>query len=252
MKYDWHPMDLDHTRLMSEALRAAPRDIVFTISNTGFVKDAPGYVQYTHFWRTGGDNLDVWRKVDHVFDTADEWAAFAEPGHWNDPDMLLVGTLAWGNEKAARPTRLTPNEQYAHISFLCLGANPLLLSCDMEKLDAFTLNLLTNDEVLEVNQDPLGKAARRIAKDGDREVSAKPMEDGSWAVGLFNRGRVPATVTLRWSDVKLDGERRVRDLWRQQDVGTFDKTFAAEVPRHGVRLIRLFPTVGKPGRANFH
>jgi alpha-galactosidase len=241
MKYDWHPMDLEHTRLMSEALRTAPRDIVFTISNTGFVKDAPGYVKYTHFWRTGGDNLDVWRKVDPVFDTADEWAPFARPGHWNDPDMLLVGTLAWGNEKAARPTRLTPNEQYAHISFWCLSANPLLLSCDLEKLDAFTLNLLTNDEVLEVNQDPIGKAARRIAKDGDREVWAKPLEDGSWAAGLFNRGRVPATVTIRWSDLKLQGQRRVRDLWRQTDVGTFDETFSAEVPRHGVRLLRLFP-----------
>ena len=239
MKYDWHPMDIEHTEIMSAALKAAPRDFLFTISNTGLVKDASEYAKLTNYWRTGGDNLDVWSKVDHVIDTADQWAPFAGPGHWNDPDMLLVGTLAWGNEKLSRPTRLTPNEQYAHVSFWSLSANPLLLSCDLEKLDAFTLNLLTNDEVIDVNQDPLGAAARRTSKDGDGEVWAKPLEDGSLAVGLFNRGRTAATVTARWTDLKLQGKQRACDLWRQKDLGEFEGAFSAEVPRHGVLLLRL-------------
>jgi alpha-galactosidase len=95
--------------------------------------------------------------------------------------------------------------------------------------------------VLEVNQDPLGKQARRVTQEGSLEVWAKPMEDGSIAAGLFNRDEMPKTVTAKWSDLGLDGKRRVRDLWRQKDLGTFDGQFQTEVPRHGVVLIRLFP-----------
>ena len=108
-------------------------------------------------------------------------------------------------------------------------------------MDAFTLNLLTNDEVLEVNQDPLGKQARRVAQDGSLEVLAKTMEDGSVAAGLFNRDETSKTVTAKWSDLGLSGKARVRDLWRQKDLGTFDGRFETEVPRHGVMLVRLFP-----------
>ncbi len=112
----------------------------------------------------------------------------------------------------------------------------------MTQLDDFTLNLLTNDEVLEVNQDPLGKQARRVAQEGPLEIWAKPMEDGSVAAGLFNREETPQTVAAKWADLKLSGTMRVRDLWRQKDLATFDSRFETEVPRHGVVLIRLFPT----------
>jgi alpha-galactosidase len=111
----------------------------------------------------------------------------------------------------------------------------------MTQLDAFTLNLLTNDEVLEINQDPLGKQARRVAQGDSLEVWAKPMEDGSVAIGLFNRDETAKTVTAKWADLKLSGKMRVRDLWRQKDLGTFDSQFGAEIPRHGVVLVRLFP-----------
>ena len=242
MKYDWHPMDIKHTRIMSEALKAASRDFVFTISNTGFVKDAPEYVKLTNFWRIGGDNLDIWPKIDQVFDIAEIWAPFAGPGHWNDPDMLLLGVLAWGNEKQSRLARLSANEEYSHMSFWSLGAYPLLLSCDLEKLDPFTLGLLTNDEVLEVNQDSLGKAARRLLKENFLEIWVKEMADGSKVVGIFNRGRIPLTRSIRWQELQLNGQQKVRDLWRQQDMGIFASDFAAEIPRHGVQLIRLWPT----------
>ena len=112
----------------------------------------------------------------------------------------------------------------------------------MTKLDEFTLSLLTNDEVIEVDQDPLGRQASRVAQEGDSQVWAKDMEDGSKAVGLFNTGEIETTVSVRWSDLGIKDKRRVRDLWRQKDVGMFEDRFEAKVPRHSVVLIRIFPT----------
>jgi alpha-galactosidase len=163
---------------------------------------------------------------------------YAKPGCWNDPDMLIVGMVGWGN---LHPTRLTPNEQYTHISLWALLASPLLIGCDMAQLDAFTLNLLTNDEVLEVNQDPLGKQACRVAKNGGHEVWAKDMEDGRKAVGLFNRGYGQASIVVKWSDRGISGKWIVRDLWRQKDLGAFEDNFSTPVSRHGVSLISLRP-----------
>jgi len=153
--------------------------------------------------------------------------------------MLVVGLVGWG--PSLRESRLTPNEQYTHISLWCLLSSPLLIGCDLTQLDEFTLNLLTNEEVLEVNQDPLGRQAARVAKDGYHEVWAKKMEDGSTAVGLFNRDETPQTVTTQWTDLGVSGKVRVRDLWRQQNLGTFENSFNTEVPRHGVVLVRMFP-----------
>ena len=154
--------------------------------------------------------------------------------------MLVVGQVGWG--PALHPTRLTPNEQYTHISLWCLLAAPLLLGCDLARLDEFTLNLLTNDEVLEVNQDPLGRQAGRASADGPAEVWAKEMADGSRAVGLFNRDdREPRTVTARLADLGIRGKCRVRDLWRQKDLGVFEGKFEAAVLVHGVVLVRIFP-----------
>ena len=163
---------------------------------------------------------------------------FAGPGHFNDPDMLVVGKVGWG--PSLHPTRLSPNEQYTHISLWCLLASPLLIGCDMTQLDDFTLSLLSNDEVLEVDQDPLGRQAARIAKNGNLEVWAKDMEDGSKAVGLFNCGRTEAVVTANWADLGLKGSQKVRDLWRQKDLGQFNDAFVASVPRHGVVLVRMW------------
>ena len=117
----------------------------------------------------------------------------------------------------------------------------LFRSCDMTRLDDFTLNLLTNDEVIEVNQDPLGRQAGRITQEGTREVWAKPMEDGSMAVGLFNRSQREQTVTVTWSDLGITGQQSVRDLWRQKDLGKFTGQFQAQVGRHGVVLVKIAP-----------
>jgi alpha-galactosidase len=139
------------------------------------------------------------------------------------------------------PTPLTPNEQYTHVSLWCLVAAPLIFSGDLTRMDEFTLSLLTNDEVIEVDQDVLGKPGKRVSKRGDLEVWMKDMEDGSKAVGLFNRGEGQPQVIAEWTDLGIHGKQKVRDLWRQRDVGQFDGRFGAAVPRHGVVLVRMSP-----------
>jgi alpha-galactosidase len=229
-----HPYEI-----MGKFLRAQNRDIVFSLCQYGMdnVWEWGAKVD-GNCWRTTGDITDTWRSMSTIGFNQDKAAPFAKPGNWNDPDMLIVGHVGWGRP---HPTRLTPDEQYTHISLWCLLSAPLLIGCDMEKFDDFTLNLLTNDEVLDIDQDPLGKQAVRVGGAGDLDVYAKPLEDGSLAVGLFNRGRIAATVTAKWSDLGIKGKQVVRDLWRQKDAGTFDEKFEAPVAAHGVVLIRLIP-----------
>ena len=124
---------------------------------------------------------------------------------------------------------------------MVLLSSPLLIGCDMTQLDDFTLNLLTNDEVLEVNQDPLGRMASCIATRGETKVYAKEMSNGSLAVGLFNLGDETVSVSTIWAELKLTGPQFVRDLWRQEDLGIKADGFSAVVPRHGCMLIRVSP-----------
>ena len=268
LKYDWcsynagleskrgQAVDLSHIRnwggvtpkaneqlmhpyaVMRSALDTVPRDIVYSLCQYGMGDvwewgDKVG----GNSWRTTGDITDNWGSLSHIGFNQAGHETFAKPGNWNDPDMLIVGMVGWG--PALHPTRLTPNEQYTHISLWCLLCSPLLIGCDMTQLDDFTLGLLTNDEVLEVNQDPLGRQAGRVAKSGNLEIWAKDMENGSKAVGLFNRGELETSVTVKWADLGLAGKQTVRDLWRQKDLGGFEGEFSAPVPRHGVVLVRL-------------
>lgn len=154
-----------------------------------------------------------------------------------DPDMMVVGVVGWG--KDYHPSNLTPDEQYTHMSAWCLMSVPLLLGCDLTKLDDFTLSLLTNDEVIAVNQDALGKQATVISRQGEAGVMAKDLEDGSKAVGLFNPGEGSKQVVLNWNDLKIKGKYIVRDLWRQKDLGIFEGEFKADVNQHGVVMVSL-------------
>ena len=223
---------------MYDALRASGRDMVLSLSNNGSNTLFAGIGEvsrYANSWRTGGDITDNWSSIrGHAFG-GDKWAPSCRPGHWNDPDMLEVGANGGG-----KPKRLTADEQYTHVSMWCLVSAPLLLGCDLEHLDKFTVGLLSNDEVLAIDQDALGKQAVRIASEHDHDVYAKTLEDGSWAVGLFNRGETEADVTVRWADLKLYGKQTVRDLWRQKTLGDFETGFHASVPAHGVVLVRVF------------
>src|SRR5205823_806195 len=158
---------------------------------------AARWARLANCWRTTGDIWDHWADspahwqygVSEIAFTQDRWAPFAGPGHWNDPDMLVVGHVGWGPK--LHPTNLTPDEQYTHITLWSLVAAPLLIGCDLTQVDDFTLSLLSNDEVLAVNQDALGKQARKVGGDAKSgtEVWARPLADGTMAVGLFNRGR---------------------------------------------------------------
>jgi alpha-galactosidase len=239
LKYDWHPIDPPNTAAMTTALRMCGRDIVYSLSNSARLQDAPALSKLANCWRTTGDIRDTWNSMAGIGFAQDKWYPYASPGHWNDPDMLVVGLVGWGPR--LHPSRLSADEQYTHISLWCLLSSPLLIGCDMAKMDDFTLSLLTNDEVLEVNQDPKGDQAKRVAQEGDTEVWAKTMEDGSRAVGIFNRSIDPAKGTVNWKDLGLTGKQRVRDLWRQKDLTEADGSYAAEVPPHGVVLLRLFP-----------
>ena len=227
-------------RVMRAALDKQQRDILFSFCQYG---DADvwnwGEEVGGNSWRTTGDITDNWRSMSGIGFNQNGHEKFSGPGHFNDPDMLVVGKVGWG--PSLHPTHLTRNEQYTHISLWCLLASPLLIGCDMTQLDDFTLSLLTNDEVLEVNQDPLGHGAARVSLSGNLEVWAKDMEDGSKAVGLFNRGYAETTVTAKWADLGITGKQKVRDLWRQKNIGAFSKEFTAKVPRHGVVLVRIIP-----------
>ena len=250
LKYDWCSYEnvqdkslpererlMKPYQVMNAALRKLDRDIVFSLCQYGMGKvwewgaDVGG-----NCWRTTGDINDSWSSMSHIGFGQNGHEKYAGPGHWNDPDMLVVGKVGWGH---LHPTRLTPNEQYTHVSLWCLLSAPLLIGADMSQLDPFTFNLLANDEVLAVDQDPLGRQAARVSKDGEAEVWAKEMADGSKAVGLFNRSEGAREVSVKWQDLGLSGGRRVRDLWRQKDLGKSKDSFTATVPRHGVCLVRI-------------
>jgi alpha-galactosidase len=242
LKYDWNPIELPETKKMYDALRASGRDIVFSLSNSTPFASIAELSKVANAWRTGGDIRDNWKSLKSRLLTQDKWAPYESPGHWNDPDMMIVGYVGWGKED--RPTMLTPDEQYSHMSAWCLQSAPLLLGCDLTKLDAFTLSLLTNDEVIEVNQDPLGKQATIVSKVDSCGVLAKEMEDGSKAVGLFNiTDGISRKLSVKWSDLGIKGKYIVRDLWRQKDLGAFDDEFSAEVKPHGVVMIQLRPAI---------
>lgn len=138
-------------------------------------------------------------------------------------------------------TRLTADEQYTHISLWALLSAPLLIGCDMAQLDDFTISLLTNNEVIEVNQDPLGKQGTVVAEKASVVIYAKPMEDGSMAIGLFNRSERYEKATVTWKQLGIRGEQKIRDLWRQQDIATSNKDFTTDIAPHGVRLIKIYP-----------
>jgi len=253
LKYDWR-IDVNSTQRMSEALKKSGRDIVFSISNNAPIEKAADWARLTNAWRTGPDIRDSWPSLYPLAFTIDNWAEFAGPGHWNDPDMMILGNVSMG-PSTLHPTKLTPDEQYSHVSIFSLLAAPLLIGCPIEQLDDFTLNLLTNDEVIAVNQDPLGKPARLVADENGIQVWVKPLEDGSFAVGLFytdDFGKKPQSY-FRWGDetakplmfdfakAGLPGKWKLRDVWRQSDLGEFDGSYPTEIRHHGVILIRLFP-----------
>ena len=246
LKYDWRPNDEEATRRMAEALDAGGRDIVYSLSNSAPLALGPQLANEVNAYRTTGDIRDAWTTglgdpmdlvgVLDIWNFHERWAQFTRPGHFPDADMLVVGKVGWGG--TPHPTKLTPDEQYTHISLWSLWSAPLLIGCPVEEMDAFTLGLLTNPEVLAVNQDPLCVMGR-TSGDGSARVVTKSLKDGALAVGLFNIDNKPQEVSADWETLGVSGKKRARDLWRQKDIGEFDGRFAAMVPAHGVVLVRI-------------
>ena len=232
---------------MGDTLKTLDRDVVLNLCQYGMGEVWKwGAEVGGHCWRTTGDlGLHQGGRLPgfyHIgFANMRHWEC-ARPGAWNDPDYVLIGWVGPARGmKEGRPTALTGNEQYSYMSMWCLMAAPLIFSGDMARLDEFTLNVLCNPEVIGVDQDALGKQARIVRHTDDDLVLAKPLEDGSLAVGLFNLREAEDEVSVTWKDLNVKGRRMVRDLWRHKDLGRLTDRYTVSVPRHGVSLIRLQP-----------
>lgn len=249
LKYDWDPLDLEHARVAYEALRASGRDIILSLSNSADLALAEKWGTVANCWRTTGDIGDQWQYLrgDHedwrwgvseIGFSQDRWAPASGPGYWNDADMLVLGYVGWGESQHA--TALTQEEQRSHFSLWCMLNSPLLLGCDLERLDDFTLSLLTNDEVIALNQDALGKQAVRVATDGAIDIYLKPLESGAYALGLFNRSETSQAFHFnKLNKIGLVGEFSVRDLWLRQNLNNCNGALEGVVPGHGVMLLQL-------------
>ncbi len=250
LKYDWcsynviasNPPSLAQMKqpyvLMGDLLKQQRRDFVFNLCQYGMGDVWQwGAEVGGHSWRTSGD---LGNELNNIFGVAlknCEHRDWQKPGAWNDPDYVQIGFI--GSSKGPVPCPLTPTEQYSFMSLWCLMASPLFYSGDMTQLDEFTLNVLCNPEVIEVDQDPLGECARVIRLDDDRFIMVKQLADGSVAVGLANQGETEAEVTAEWGSLDLAGKHQVRDLWRQADLGEFENHLSKTIPRHGVFLVRI-------------
>jgi alpha-galactosidase len=259
LKHDWCSYtqvaggkDLEHLKRpyqkMGDILKALPRDIVYNLCQYGMGDVWTwGAEVGGNCWRTTGDlGLERGDLLPGFYQIGLSNARHYEnagPGRWNDPDYILIGYVgnARSQTEPGQPTKLTPNEQYSYMSMWCLMAAPLFFSGDMRLLDDFTLNVLCNAEAIEVNQDPLGRPAKPLVQNDETLIMAKPMEDGSLAVGLFNLAEFPREISADWSLLGIGGPQRVRDLWRQRDLGEFEARFATNIPRHGVAMVRLWP-----------
>ena len=241
--------------VMRDALNKVNRDVVFCVGygapNVWNWGKAAGGNQ----WRTTRDITDEWNVVTAIGCFQDVCASATAPGCYNDPDMLVIGKLGKGWGAKMHDSYLTPDEQYSHISLWSLLSAPMLIGCDMGDMDGFTLNLLTNSEVISIDQDPLASPAHKILTE-QGQIWYKKLYDGSFAVGFFNMNpyfvlwnqedalkiqEKQYSFTLALDALGIKGKVMIRDLWRQKDLGIFVSSFHTSVPYHGVTLIKIIP-----------
>jgi alpha-galactosidase len=251
LKYDWcNTLPGQDARSsyanIRQALDASGRPIVLSICEWGshqpwlWAKEAGG-----NLWRTTGDIQDRWAGKKEwspgnccsngMLDIVDEnepLYSYAGPGHWNDPDMLEVGNGG-----------MTTTEYRSHFSLWALMAAPLIAGNDLRSMTPEIHDILTNKEVIAIDQDPLGRQGRRVWKDGDFEIWSKQLQDGSRAVILLNRGASSHEITATWEQIGYPGHlsAAVRDLWAHKDFGKFTGKFSAPVESHGVVMLTIRP-----------
>jgi alpha-galactosidase len=244
LKYDWCNTSTQDAQaayaLIRNALNSTGRPIVLSICEWGTAKPwLWGKAVGGNLWRTTGDIRDQWESKDQhhlgmldILDLQDGLDSFAGPGHWNDPDMLEVGNGGMTNE-----------EYRAHFSLWSILAAPLIAGSDSRDMKPEIHDILTNKEVIAVNQDALGIEGRRVIKNGDLEVWAKPMQDGSRAVVLLNRSVMEKRLGFSWENLGYPGHlsASVRDLWNAKDLGQFKASFSTTVAPHSVVMLRVAP-----------
>ncbi len=237
LKYDWCGARNLYTdeempavyQIMGDALLATGRPIVYSLCQYGRLdvwkwgRDVGG-----NLWRTTGDIRDAWDSMTRIGFNQDSLAPFAAPGHWNDPDMLEIGNGG-----------MTDDEYRTHMSLWSILAAPLLAGNDLRTMTPAIKEILTNRDVIAIDQDRAGKQGRRVAKSGDTEIWTRPLADGSFAVAVFNRGAASAIVPVRWAELGIGAHGSVRDLWLHANVDAKGAELSATVPSHGVAMWRV-------------
>lgn len=218
--------------VMSKALLNSGRPIFFSLCEWGLEDPATWAPNVGNSWRTTGDISDNWDSMTSRADQNDLWASYAAPGGWNDPDMLQVGNGG-----------MTTEEYRSHFSIWALAKAPLLIGCDVRTMSNETLEILSNKEVIEVNQDTLGVQGKKVKNNGDLEVWAGPLSNKKVAVVLWNRCSSRATVTAYWSDIGLDSTTTVnaRDLWAHSNQASVKRQISADLDSHACKMYVLTP-----------
>lgn len=232
--------------LMGNILHGLDRDVIYNLCEYGKGNVWEwGQQVGGNSWRTTGDlgvvKGDALPGFYHVAFSNAEHAQFAQPGGWNDPDYILIGTVGDARHSDAPPhhTSLSAEEQYSYMSLWSLMASPLFYSGDMTNLDPLTLNVLSNAEVIDIDQDALGQQARIIRHTAEELIMAKKLDDGSTAVGIFNLTQSPRDVTVAWKDLEIKQPKTVRDVWRQRNLSSRRDAYRATLAPHDVMLLRL-------------
>jgi alpha-galactosidase len=234
-----HPDDADVAKnleiaayvKMGEALRATGRTIVYSLCQYG--EDQPwtwGPSLGASMWRTTGDIDDSYARMTTIGFSQAGLAGFAGAGHWNDPDMLEIGN-----------GKMSEDEYRTHMSLWALLAAPLLAGNDLSKMGAGDLRILTNKDAIAIDQDKLGKQGDRLYRNGDVDIWSRPLSGGRVAVGLFNRGSSPREIPIALANVGFPAGARIRDVWKEKDLGPHSGTFTDTVPSHGVTLLIVGP-----------
>ena len=239
-------LSLPYSALEIDAVRKAidkcGRPMVFSTSpGETPVDQAKDIAAKANMWRVSRDFWDKWKSLDHAFDLAAKWQDVGGPGHWPDYDMIPFGRIGIRCVGKDRQTNFSHDEQLTLMSLWAIGPSPLMLGGSLTDNDEWALSVITNDEVLSVNQDKLGKPGSRVSQSNKLEVWSRDLAEGSKAVGLFNRGDTDAQVSVTWKELKLSGPQTVRDIWQHKDLGKQVDGFSAEIPSHGCILLKVSP-----------
>ena len=239
-------LSLPYSRTEIEQIRNAidkcGRPIIFSTSPGPTSTRFADHIQtHANMWRISGDFWDTWRKLNAQFDLLDSWKNTAAPGHWPDADMIPFGQLCLRSKAGGPPhrSRYTSDEQRTLLSLWSLTPSPLMLGNNLPDNSPDDLALLTNDELLAINQDPLGKQATRIAQHDQTEIWLKELSNHAWAVALFNRSNATADVTLNATDAHLPTPLQPRDIWQHKDLAPIIDHLTLTLPPHASALLAL-------------